>query len=475
MGADTTTYKGSNKMLTGIVFGVLTFWLFAQSLVNIVPAVQGDLGVNMGTLNIAISLTALFSGLFTVAFGGLADRLGRKLLTYIGLGLTIAGSLLLVIAQGPTLLIIGRILQGLSAAAIMPATIALVNEYFKGKDRQRALSFWSIGSWGGSGITSFLGGMIATTMGWRWIFVISIVFALAAMWMIKDTPESKGVSNGKFKFDFVGLGIFIVVMLGMNVFITQGGNFGWSSPLTLGIAAITVVGLIIFIKYETGRNNALMDFNIFKSKAYTAATVSNFLLNAVAGTLVVANTYVQMGRGFSSLQSGMLSIGYLVAVLSFIRVGEKIMQKRDDARFPMILGASLNMIGILMMSLTFLPNMMYTVTVFFGFILFGIGLGIYATPSTDTAVTQAPQDKIGEAAGIYKMSSSLGNSFGLAIATAVYGGFMNFTSVESAASAGIITNVIFSALALVSVMILIPHVSSKSGQKSRKSKMRSAS
>ena len=73
-----TSYKGTNKMITGIVFGVLTFWLFAQALLNVVPAVQKDLGVSLGTVNIAISLTSLFSGLFIVAAGGLADKVGRK-------------------------------------------------------------------------------------------------------------------------------------------------------------------------------------------------------------------------------------------------------------------------------------------------------------------------------------------------------------------------------------------------------------
>ena len=127
--------------------------------------------------------------------------MGRKKITYIGLILSVIGSLLLVITQGATLLIIGRIIQGLSAACIMPSTIALVKEYYEGADRQRALSFWSIGSWGGSGVCSFAGGAIATYMGWRWIFIFSIIFALLGMFLIKDTPESKAESKGAFKFD----------------------------------------------------------------------------------------------------------------------------------------------------------------------------------------------------------------------------------------------------------------------------------
>lgn len=93
-----TTYQGTNKLIIGIVFGVITFWLFAQAMVNIVPAVQADLGVDLAVLNISISLTSLFSGMFIVVAGGMADRMGRKKLTYVGLILSVIGSLLLVLA-----------------------------------------------------------------------------------------------------------------------------------------------------------------------------------------------------------------------------------------------------------------------------------------------------------------------------------------------------------------------------------------
>lgn len=450
-----TNYQGTNKMITGIVFGVITFWLFAQSMVNVVPAIQDDLGISLGILNVAISLTALFSGIFVVAAGGLADRIGRKKMTYLGLILSIIGSLFLVFANGATLLIIGRIIQGLSAAFIMPATIALMRTYFEGAERQRALSYWSIGSWGGSGVCSFAGGAIATYMGWRWIFVFSIVFALLAMLLLKDTPESKVKNQSHVRFDITGLIVFVITMITLNIVITRGADFGWTSPLTVSLMAVTLIGMRFFIKIETGKLHALIDFNLFKNKAYTGATISNFLLNAVAGTLVVANTYVQVGRGFTAFQSGMLSVGYLVSVLIMIRVGEKILQK-SGARLPMLLGAILAAIGIGTMALTFLPDTAYIIVVFIGFILFGVGLGMYATPSTDTAVSSTPEDKVGSASGIYKMASSLGSSFGVAISTTVYGTIMLSGDIEKAASAGIITNVIFAVLALIAIIFFIP-------------------
>ncbi len=453
------SYKGTNKLLTGIVFGVITFWLFAQAMVNVVPAVQKGLGISLGSLNVAISLTALFSGMFIVAAGGIADKVGRKKITYLGLILSAIGSLCLVLATGSVLLIVGRVIQGLSAACIMPATIGLVKAYYDGADRQRALSFWSIGSWGGSGVCSFAGGFIATYMGWRWIFIFSIVFALLAMWLIKDSPESKGQESSGFEFDLGGLVVFAITMLALNLVITRGKDFGWTSPLTLGLAVITLVGLYVFVTVENHKTHALIDFSLFKNKPYAGATVSNFLLNAIAGTLVVANTYVQVGRGFSAFQSGMLSLGYLVAVLAMIRVGEKILQ-RAGAKSPMIWGAGITTVGVALMGLTFLSGAIYTVVVFIGFALFGLGLGIYATPSTDTAVSNAPDNKVGEAAGLYKMASGLGGSFGVAISTAVYAAFPS-GHINAAATGGIITNVIFGVLSLLSIIAMVPGYAGK--------------
>ncbi|HAC1119402.1 TPA_asm: MFS transporter [Listeria monocytogenes] len=450
-----TAYKGTNKLIVGIVFGVITFWLFAQSMVNIVPAVQSDLGISSDLLSIAISLTALFSGIFIVVAGGMADKFGRVKLTYIGLILSIIGSLLLVVTQGSTLLIIGRIIQGLSAACIMPATLALMKTYFDGADRQRALSYWSIGSWGGSGICSFAGGAIATYMGWRWIFIISIVFALLGMLLIKGTPESKVVQNTKAKFDSFGLVLFVIAMVCLNLIITRGATFGWTSPITITMLVVFLVSAGLFFRVELRQANGFIDLSLFKNKAYTGATLSNFLLNAAAGTLVVANTYVQIGRGFTAFQSGLLSIGYLVCVLGMIRIGEKILQ-RVGARKPMILGSGITAVGIALMALTFIPGTLYTVLVFIGFALFGIGLGMYATPSTDTAISNAPEDKVGVASGIYKMASSLGGSFGVAISATIYGVIALSGNIDLAAMVGLLTNVGFCVVSLISVAITTP-------------------
>ena len=451
-----TQYKGNNRLILGIVSGVVTFWLFAQTMVNIVPAIQADLGISSGILGIAISLTSLFSGMFMVVAGGLADKYGRVKVTNIGMILSIIGSLCLVLANGPALLIIGRIIQGLSAACIMPATLALMKTYFDGAERQRALSFWSIGSWGGSGICSFFGGLVATYFGWRAIFIVSIVVAVIGLLLLKDTPESKVEAVGEKKpFDVGGLITFVIAMLTFNIFISQGRTMGWTNPIILGLAVAFVISVILFVNIEKRHANSFIDFSLFKNKAYSGATLSNFLLNASAGTMLVANTYVQVGRGFSSFQSGLLTIGYLVCVLSSIRLGEKALQK-FGSRKPMVTGSFIATIGIALMAFTFVPGIIYNLLVFVGYALYGFGLGIYATPSTDTAISNAPADKIGSASGIYKMASSLGGAVGVALSSSLFNALGAQGNMEVAGSAGLMLNVAFGTIALASILLTAP-------------------
>lgn len=234
-------------------------------------------------MNLAVALTGLVSGLFIVLVAGLADRFGRVRLTLIGNGLNIVGCILIVLAAGAMagpLLITGRAIEGLSAACVMPATIAMVKAYWDGADRQRAVSMWSIGSFGGAGLAASLGGLIATTMGWRWIFVFSIVVSLAASLLVWGTPESRvGADAGHRRFDIAGLGIFLVMLLALMMLLTFGGKtFGWLSGTGLALLALALVGLAVFIAVERGRQGAFINFGLFSNMNFTGTVTANFMM-----------------------------------------------------------------------------------------------------------------------------------------------------------------------------------------------------
>lgn len=472
--ARTEPLPGADRLILGMVLAVITFWLFAQTTLNVAPAMREELGISETASNLAVSISALFSGIFVVVAGGLADRVGRVKITYLGLALSILGSLLIAISPAGTsvFLMAGRIIQGLSAACIMPATLALMKDYFDGKERQRALSFWSIGSWGGSGFSALFGGLVASSLGWRWIFWMSIAVAVVSFLLLRGAPESRAESMESHTFDWYGFTAFIVAMVAVNIVIGQGPALGWLSPVVIALAVIFIVAAIVFFRVESGNPDGFVDLRLFSNKTYTGATLSNFLLNGAAGTLLVALSLVQAGAGLSSLQSGMLTIGYLVAILSTIRVGEKLLQKMG-ARKPMLLGCAITAAGILLTTFTFLFTDVYMIVAFVGFTLFGVGLGFYATPSTDAALSNVPNDKAGAASGIYKMASSLGAAFGVAISAAIFtslsGGNFSFeplsdlflgrtdnVNIRFAAAIALLFNVLMVITAIIAIAVTVP-------------------
>src|SRR5205085_1073878 len=151
---------------------------------------------------------------------------------------------------------------------------------------------------------------------------ISIAVAVTSFLMIRGTPESKvnDVTEPRH-FDWIGLMAFVIGMVALNVTIAQGSVLGWLSPAALILMLVFVLSGIVFFKVEGSSAQAFVELSLFRNRTFSGATLSNFLLNGAAGTLLVVLTLVQQQAGLSSLQSGLLTAGYLIAILSTIRVG----------------------------------------------------------------------------------------------------------------------------------------------------------
>ena len=233
---------------------------------------------------------------------------------------------------------------------------------------------------------------MAENVGWRWIFFAGAAISLLGMVMVAGTPESKAEAKGAYKFDTAGVLTFMVMMVALQVFATQGGVMGWSSLPTLGILGTSIIFAALFFRVESGNPDGFVDFELFRNLTYTGATISNFLLNATAGILIVAMMLVQVGGGMTAQAAGFLTIGYAVAIVAFIRVGEKLLQ-RFGPRRPMIWGSLIVGVGIVCLLPTNLTLDAYRILAVVGFTLFGLGLAFYATPSTDAALSALPDDQ----------------------------------------------------------------------------------
>ena len=415
---------GNDRLLAGLIMGVVTFWLFAQSALNIAPAMREDLRIGASLMNTAVALAALFSGIFTVVFGGLADRIGRLRMVRLGLHLGIAGSLLVALAPpggvGAALLLCGRALQGLSAACIMPASLALVKTCWDGTQRQRAISLWSIGAWGGAGLCSLFGGLVSQNFGWRAVFLGAVAVCFGALYLLKDAAEDARPKAAKgYRFDLAGVLAFMAAMVAMQLLVTQGGALGWGSPMAMALLLAMLAFGAIFFRIELHSPHAFVDFGLFRNRVFVGAVLSNFLLNASSGTLLVSLQLVQLGGNLGAQEAGMLTIGYAAAIIAFIRVGEKLLQRHGHRR-PMLWGCMIAACAIAFLSPANVMLQDYRLLAMAGFTFYGVGLAFYATPATDAALSSLPAAQAGSGAGIFKMASSLGAALGIATSAAVF-------------------------------------------------------
>lgn len=473
----TKEFQGNDVALLGIVLGVITFWLFAQTTLNIGPEMAADMQVSLELMNIAIATSAMFSGMFIVVAGGLADRIGRVKIANIGNIFGIIGSLLIAFAFAPAagpMLLVGRALQGLCAGFIMPSTMALLKTYWEGKARQRAVSMWSMGSWGGSGLAALFGGaMAASFLGWRSIFIICAIVSVLSILLMRQIPEDAPNAGTDARLDWPGIITLAVSVVSLLVIVTQGSKIGWTNWVLWVIIAVCLIAITAFIKVELSSNEPLVDFKLFSNAVFSGATLSNFLINATAGLIPVSLWVLQGAGGMDPAKAGYITIGYAVFILAFIRVGEKLLQK-FGAKKPMLWGTLIVILSVVLLMGTNVTQSTYVVLAVVAYCLFGLGLAFYATPSTDAALSALPDSQAGAGSGVYKMASSLGAAFGTAIPTAIFTAFqtsgteflgsaVEFTgrqdniAVREAGMLGLGAILVMALIALSSIILFVPN------------------
>ncbi|HDE7231027.1 TPA: MFS transporter [Staphylococcus aureus] len=444
-----------SNIIIAIMLSALTYWLFAQSFINIGPLVGQTYQTSPAVLNLSISLTSFATGIFMVAAGDIADKIGQLRMTYMGLIISMVASLLLIISDITALLIIGRILQGLSAAILLPSTVGVLNNQFKGEYLRRAISYLMISTVGGIGLAGVIGGLIGTNFGWQTNFIISIVIAFIAILLLKGTPEKVSQHSHRHPFDYKGMSIFAVMIGSFTLLLTQGFEQGWFSTFSFICLSIFIITTLIFIIIERRHEVPFIDFSVLSNRPFIGAFLNNFVLNSGLGVTVVFFIYAQTHLGLSAAQSGLVTLPYAIVAVAMIRLGEKA-TLRFGGKLMLIIGPLFPVIGITIISMTSLQPSQYIIAVVIGFVICAIGNGLVATPGLTIAIFSMPNEKVGLATGLYKMSGTLGGAFGIALSTTVFSMLQLNYAPSVAATVTFIVSIVLMILGSLSAYMIIP-------------------
>ncbi|HDI6952427.1 TPA: MFS transporter [Staphylococcus aureus] len=443
-----------SNIIIAIMLSALTYWLFAQSFINIGPLVGQTYQTSPAVLNLSISLTSFATGIFMVAAGDIADKIGQLRMTYMGLIISMFASLLLIISDITALLIIGRILQGLSAAILLPSTVGVLNNQFKGEHLRRAISYLMISTVGGIGLAGVIGGLIATNFGWQTNFIISIGIAFIAILLLKGTPEKVSQHSHRHPFDYKGMSIFAVMIGSFTLLLTQGFEQGWFSTFSFICLSIFIITTLIFIIIERRHEVPFIDFSVLRNRPFIGAFLNNFVLNSGLGVTVVFFIYAQTHLGLSAAQSGLVTLPYAIVAVAMIRLGEKA-TLRFGGKLMLIIGPLFPVIGITIISMTSLQPSQYIIAVVIGFVICAIGNGLVATPGLTIAIFSMPNEKVGLATGLYKMSGTLGGAFGIALSTTVFSMLQLNYAPSVAATVTFIVSIVLMILSSLSAYMII--------------------
>ncbi len=389
------------------------------AIVNVaLPSIQTDLDFSQANLQWVISAYALVFGGFLLLGGRIADIVGRRRVFMVGLIAFTIGSLLCGLAWSEASLIGARAIQGLGAATISPAALAiLMTTFAEGRERNIALGVW--GAVGGFGAAAgvLLGGVLTDALSWEWIFFVNIPVGIAAV-ALAPVLLSESKDTRVKSFDAAGAVLVTTGLTTLVLGITQGNDWGWGSARTIGIFALSAALLAGFVAWENRVAEPLMRFGILRTKTVLGANVAGFILGtALFSMFLILTLYMQQVLGYSAMKTG---VAYLaVAGTSIIWANVAAMLVNRVGVRPLIAGGmAILTLGLVLFTQVSVDGS-YAANLLPGFLIIALGMALCFVPISIAALAGVSQAEAGIASGLINTSQQIGGAVGIALLSTI--------------------------------------------------------
>jgi EmrB/QacA subfamily drug resistance transporter len=387
------------------------------SAVNVaLPTLQRQLGASAAQAQWVVESYALFLAALLLVGGVLGDRFGRKRVFILGTALFAATSVWCGLSPNIEMLIVARAAQGVAAALLTPASLAIISAAFRDEtERGRAIGTWS----GFTAITSafgpVLGGWLVENASWRWVFFINVPLAVVVLTVaLRGVPESRDEEAGRL--DVIGA-VLVTIGLGALVFgLIDAPVRGWGNPVVLASLLTGVVGLVAFIFAETRVPSPMMPLGLFRSPTFGGANLLTLLLyGAFGGALFWLPFNLIQVQEYSAIEAGAALLPAISILFALSRWTGGLIG-RYGARLPLTVGPSIVALAFLLFTLPGTGGS-YWSTFFPAAIVLGIGMAISVPPLTTAVMSAVPRHQAGTASGI---NNAVARTAGL-IAIAAFG------------------------------------------------------
>jgi len=426
VGHETTTGAARKWWVVVAMSGVmiiLTLDFFGLTVA--LPAIGQDLNASTSTLLWTVNgyLLAFVSPM--IAFGRLADIVGRRKVALAGVLLFVVGSVGCSVAPTDIFLICARVVQGVGGGAIFTVSVSIVNNAFPPDERAKALGIWSGVGLAGSAIGPFVAGVLTQYASWRWFFFLNVPIGLATVVLTLRFVEESRDESFTGGIDWAGFALltagFVPLIFGMQ----QAAESGWSSPI---VFVPVVVGVLLLAGFAVAERRIrgrlpLVEFSLFRDIRFAGANVVAFIGNWMFGSILFFLTlYLQNVLALDALEAGLVFLVFSVPLVAMSPIGGR-MVERFGAQQLMSVGMAL--VGVGVACFAFIDTDTGVGLVILGLVLAGFGQGFAYNLSNTAGMEAMPDEKAGVASGVLQTSRLMGIVIGLALSGALFKSFEN--------------------------------------------------
>jgi EmrB/QacA subfamily drug resistance transporter len=383
-----------------------------------IPTIQRSLHLSVAGLEWVVSSYLLtLAGLLLVG-GRLADVYGRRRVFLTGLAVFTLSSLTAGLAGSGGVLIASRAVQGVGAALLMPATLAIIVAAFTDvRERATAIGIWAAVGALALALGPVLGGLISQHIRWGWIFLINvpigvITFAIALVYVTESRADS-----AIRQLDVPGLVTSALALFALTYALIEGNVKGWTSPVILGGFAVATVAVAAFLAIEARSEHPMVPLQMFRRREFSGGMSTMMIWSfGILGIYFFTSLYLQGILGFSPTEAGLAFVPMALSVAVFATIAPRIAALAGAHR-TVAFGMLLMVVGLVLFARLGLGASYSDLLP--GFILFGAGAGLMNVPLTNAVMDATPPSRAGIASALLNASREVAGLLGITVIGAI--------------------------------------------------------
>ena len=444
--AGTLTHRQIMVILSGLMLGMFLSAL-DQTIVSTAMRTIAD-ELNGQTAQAWVTTAYLVTSTVTTPlYGKLSDLYGRKPFILFSIVVFVLGSMLCGIAGSIYELAAYRALQGVGAGGLMSLAFAIIGDVVPPRQRARYQAYFTSVFATSSVLGPVLGGFfagqdsIAGIDGWRWIFYINVPIGLVAFAVVVRNLNLPRRTSDR-QIDFLGAALLTAGVVPFLLVAEKGREWGWGSGLTLGLLAVGVVSLLLFVPRQSRMGeDAILPLRVFRNRIFTISSITSFIVGAAMfGGLTSVPLYLQIVRGYSPTAAGLMLVPFMVGIILSSQTSGRIMSRTGRYKIFPIVGTALMAVAMLLFSTLEYDTPIWRAEA--TMVLMGAGLGLSMQTLVISVQNALPPKDMGIATSSVTFFRSMGATFGVATALAILFGSVVDNIKDRAAAAGLPSQVI---------------------------------